>query len=159
MGRKRKKKQLGPRRKRMKRSARLRSAASWVKQYDGKNVLRGYCKYYGVDWRCAAIELKQLGVHLDPEYLKQREVTEQQLANSRKRRRSAENGGESSDSWHDYDSPLEAYLAEDYAALHAMERDFNTERSLTPRDAHRRLGRPYSFSPYPVVRTAGSHQD
>lgn len=119
MGRKRKKKQLGPRRKRMKRSARLQSAASWLKQYDGKNVLRGYCKHFGVNWRCAAIELKQLGVHLDPEYLKQREGAEPQLAKSRQRRRAARNGEESSDTW--YDSPLEAYLAEDYAALYAME--------------------------------------
>ena len=73
----------------MKRPARLQSAVSWLKQYSGKNVLRGYCKHYGVDWRCAAIELKQLGVHLDPDYLKRREITEQQLANSRKRRREA----------------------------------------------------------------------
>jgi hypothetical protein len=126
MGRKRKKKQLGPRRKRMKRSARLQSARSWLKQYGGKNVLRGYCKHYGVDWRCAATELKQLGVHLDPEYLKKREVNERQPANSRKQRRAAQKGGESSDRWYDYDSPLEAYLAEDYAALNAMECELNT---------------------------------
>jgi hypothetical protein len=100
------------------------AAASWLKQYSGKNVLRGYCKHYGVDWRCTAIELKQLGVHLDPEYLKQREITEQELAKSRKQRKSQKTE-ESSDPWYDYSSPLEAYLAEDYAALHAMESEFN----------------------------------
>ena len=126
MSRKRKKKQLGPRRKRRKRSARLQSAVSWLRRYGGKNLLRAYCKHYGVDWRCAAIELKQLGVHLDPEYLKRREVAEQQLANSRKQRREAHIGEELSERWHEYDSPLEAYLAEDYAALHAMEHELIT---------------------------------
>jgi hypothetical protein len=125
MGCKRKKKQLGPRRKRMKRSARVQSAVSWLKQYSGKNVLRGYCANYGVDWRCAAIELKQLGIHLDPDYLKQREITEQQLAKSRKQRREAPIGEERSELWHDYNSPLEAYLAEDHAALYAMECQLN----------------------------------
>ena len=120
MGRKRRKKQLGPRRKRMKRSARVQSAVSWLKRYTGRNVLLGYCKHYGVDWRCAAIELKQLGIHLDPDHLKQREVAGQQLAISRKQRREALIGEELSECWYEYDSHLEAYLAEDYAALHAM---------------------------------------
>ena len=89
LGRRRKRKHLGPRCKRMKRPARLQSAVSWLKQYSGKNVLRGYCKHYDVDWRCAATELKQLGVHLHPDYLKRREITEQQLAISQKKRREA----------------------------------------------------------------------
>ncbi len=129
MGRKGKKKQLGPRRKRMKRQARVQSAVSWLKRYSGKNNLREYCKHYGVDWRCAAIELKQLGIQLDPDYLKQREVTEQQLANSRKQRHEAQIVEELCEHWYDYDSPLEAYLAEDYAALHALECELNTHGS------------------------------
>ena len=129
MGRKRQTKQLGPRRKRMNRPERLQSAVPWLKQYGGKNVLRGYCRHFGVDWRSAAIELKQLGVHLDPESLKQRKVTEQQLANSRTRRREAQNGEGPSERWYDYDSSLEAYLSEDYVALHDLECEFNTHGS------------------------------
>ncbi len=121
MSRNHKLRQPGPRRKRMKRSARVQSAMSWLKQYSGKNVLRAYCKHYGVDWRCAATELKQLGIHLDPDYLKRREVAERQIAESRKQRREAKICDELSECWYEYDSPLEAYLAEDYAALHAME--------------------------------------
>ncbi|MBN2295288.1 MAG: hypothetical protein JXM70_22850 [Pirellulales bacterium] len=123
MGRKRKKKPLPPRCKRMKRPGRLQSGKLWLKKYSGKNVLRGYCKHYGVDWRCALIELKQLGIHFDPKYIQQREVTEQQRAKSRKKRRHARSAGEPFESWYDYDygSPWEAYLAEDYAALHDME--------------------------------------
>ena len=45
-------------------------------KYQGSNVLRGYCKHFGVDWRCAAIELQSLGVRIDKTYLQQREVTE-----------------------------------------------------------------------------------
>ena len=129
MGRSRKRKHLGPRCKRMKRPARLQSAVAWLKQYSGKNVLRGYCKHYGVDWRCAAIELKQLGIHLDPDYLKQREIAEQQLAISRKKRHEARAEDGLSDRWYAYDSPLDAYLAEDYAALYAMECERDSQRS------------------------------
>ena len=121
MSRTRKKKSLGPRRKRMKRPARLQSAATWLRQYSGKNVLRGYCKQFGVDWRCAAIELKQLGVQVDPSYVQRREIAEQQLALSRKRRREAQVEDNSPECWYEYETPLEAYLAEDYAALYAME--------------------------------------
>ena len=122
MGRKRQKnKALPPRCKRMKRSARVQSAVSWLKQFSGKNVLRGYCKHYGVDWRCAAIELKRLGVQLDPDYLQQRELTEQNLPTKRRERREPQVAEDASQHWHDYETPLEAYLAGDYAALHDME--------------------------------------
>jgi hypothetical protein len=118
----------------MKRSARLQSASPWLKQYQGRNILRGYCKHFGVDWRCAAVELKQLGVQLDPEYLKQREMSERQLANNQKRRRHARIGEDGSDRWYDYDSPWAAYLAEDYAALFAMECELNLHATGEPNE-------------------------
>lgn len=121
MSRKRKKKSLGPRRKRMNRAARLQSAKTWLSQFCGKNVVRGYCKHYGVDWRSAAIELKQLGVQIDAAYLQQRETTDEQRALARKRRRETCLDEAPPEGWMQYDSPLEAYLAEDYVALHAME--------------------------------------
>ena len=78
-----------PRTERMKRSPRLRSAALWLKEFEGKNVLRSYCKRYGVDWRCAAIELRRLGVELDSDYLSQREQSERQHISKRRQRREA----------------------------------------------------------------------
>jgi len=105
----------------MKRAARLQSAVSWLKTFRGKNVLRGYCKQYGVDWRCAAIELKQLGVKLDPDYLKCREVAERELAAYRKRRCEARENEQSLDEWPEYETPLNAYLAGDHAAMYVME--------------------------------------
>lgn len=101
----------------MKRAARLQSAASWLKQFEGENVLRSYCKHYGVDWRCAVIELKRLGVEIDQEYIKRRERTERALIiQPRHHRESRANSGVI-----EYQSMLDAYLAEDFAALYAME--------------------------------------
>ena len=72
MGRNRNKGRGVLRAKRMNRPARLQSAVAWLKAFDGRHVLRSYCKHFGVDWRCAAVELQQLGVILDPEYLESR---------------------------------------------------------------------------------------
>ncbi len=121
MARNRKNKHGVPRAKRMKRPARLQSAESWRQEFKGSNVLRSYCKHYGVDWRCAAIELRQLGIQFDPDYLKQLERSERQLVNERRRRREA---GASEDSLPDpfeYVSLFDAYLAKDFSALYAME--------------------------------------
>jgi len=63
------KKALGPRRKRMNRPARLRAAPTWLSAYEGKNVVRGYAKWFGVDLRCAVLELRMLAVDIDPEYV------------------------------------------------------------------------------------------
>lgn len=54
----RKKKPLPPKVKRMKRAGRPAAAKAWLASYSGKNVLRGYCVHFAVDWRCAAVELK-----------------------------------------------------------------------------------------------------
>ena len=58
-----------PRRKKMTRTARLQSARSsrWVETYKGKNIIQGYCKWYGIDPLCAVIELRALGVHISAE--------------------------------------------------------------------------------------------
>mgnify|MGYP006969420567 CR=1 FL=1 len=110
-----------PRAKRMKRSARLQSAVSWLKSFKGNNVLRGYCKHFGVDWRCAAIELRQLGVPLDSAYLNQREQSERQLVDERRRRRNTRAEQDSLPGPLEYESLLDAYLAGDFAALHVLE--------------------------------------
>ena len=57
-----KKQNLGPRRKRIKREARLQSAKSWLKDYDGKNVVKSYSKWFAVDSICAMNELELLGL-------------------------------------------------------------------------------------------------
>ena len=121
MTRSRKNKHGVPRAKRMKRSARLQSAVPWLKQFEGNNVLRSYCKHYGVDWRCAAIELKQLDIQLDSEYLNRREQSERQVVNERMRRRENRTIEHPLHDPIEFESIFDAYLSKDFAALHAME--------------------------------------
>ena len=73
--RKKKKKPLPPRRKRMRRPARLEAARRWLETFDGKNVIRGYARWFGVDLGCALKELPMLGVKLDPVYVERLKVT------------------------------------------------------------------------------------
>lgn len=50
-------------------SARLAAAKQWLETYTGKDLVRGYHKYFGVDRPVAVRELKLLGVRVDPNYL------------------------------------------------------------------------------------------
>lgn len=68
---KKKNRNLGPRRKRMRRPARLQTAVKWRTGYGGKNIVRGYARWFGVDLVCAIVELRMLGVAVDAEYEKQ----------------------------------------------------------------------------------------
>ena len=53
----------------MNKAARIASARAtkWVENYTGKNVIRGYRNWYGVDELCAVIELRELGVPIPAE--------------------------------------------------------------------------------------------
>lgn len=64
----RKKRPLPPRRKRMKRRGRLQAGRNWIPTYEGKNLVRGYAKWFGVDLWCAVLELRMLCVEVDPAY-------------------------------------------------------------------------------------------
>ena len=81
---KRKRKPLPPRRKRMKRKARLASARTWLVKFSGKNVVPGYAKWFGVDLFCAVKELSLCGVTLDPAYVAQLKRTASQSRHRRK---------------------------------------------------------------------------
>ena len=121
------KKALPPRVKRLKRQGRLQVARKWLPTYKGKNILRGYCNHFNVDWRCAAIELKALGVKLDPGYLDRREKTEAALSRKRQERREKQvaeqrdRENQAKQHWHPYTNTFDAYLAGDFAALHDLE--------------------------------------
>jgi hypothetical protein len=87
--RKKKNRNLGPRRKRMRRPARLQAAAKWRSSYGGKNIVRGYARWFGVDLLCAMTELRILGVAIDAEYEQQIRRTVAASAVERARRRAA----------------------------------------------------------------------
>lgn len=59
----------------MKRAGRLQSTKKWLASFEGKNVVRGYAKWFGVDLLCAAKELQLLGVEIDAFYLERLRVT------------------------------------------------------------------------------------
>ncbi len=89
MGKRKKKKNrnLGPRRKRMRRPARLMAAVKWRAGYGGKNLVRGYARWFGVDPICAITELRMLGVAVDPDYEAQLRLAIAARAKWRARRR------------------------------------------------------------------------
>lgn len=60
-----------PRHKRLSRQSRLQAAPYWIAQYPSNNILRGYCKHFGVDFECALKELIILGVRFDAESIHQ----------------------------------------------------------------------------------------
>ena len=57
-----------PKAKRLNRVRRLQSGKSFIAQYEGKNLVKGYAKRYGVDKLCAITELRLLGVNIPAEY-------------------------------------------------------------------------------------------
>ena len=71
----------------MDRKARLQSARVWVKGYSGRDIVRGYRKWFGVDTVCAILELRQLGVSVPEQRLEQAKLTEKGAALSRERAR------------------------------------------------------------------------
>ena len=85
----------------MNRVARLQSAKStqWVQKYSGKNIVRGYCNWYGVDQLSAVIELRQLGVSISAEREEEiRRSMASRAASAIARRESPENQGWDPDS-------------------------------------------------------------
>ena len=74
---KKKQKPLPPRRQRMNRAGRLQSAKKWLESFEGKNIVRGYAKWFGVELLCAAEELQLLEVEVDAAYLERLRVTVQ----------------------------------------------------------------------------------
>jgi hypothetical protein len=62
---------VAPRRKRLKRPARLEAAKKWILTYAGSNIVHGFRRWFGVDLPCAIAELKLLHVDLDPKYVEQ----------------------------------------------------------------------------------------
>ena len=64
----------------MARAARLQAAKRWLPAYRGKNVVRGYRKWFGMSEVCAVVELRMLGVELPDARLEQARRDEQARA-------------------------------------------------------------------------------
>lgn len=58
------------RKKRHTKKYRLGSSKEWIRNYDGKNIVKGYAKWYGVNLLCAIKELRMNGVIVNKEHEK-----------------------------------------------------------------------------------------
>jgi len=57
-----------PRRKRFNKKQRIESGKNWIPKYEGKNLIKGYSKWYGVNLITAILELREIGVEISQEY-------------------------------------------------------------------------------------------
>jgi len=73
-----------PKRKRLTKNERLNAATSWLKEYNGKSIISGYAKWFGVDKIGAIHELKMIGVEI-PEKLENQIVSSIKLSLEQKR--------------------------------------------------------------------------
>ena len=78
-----------PKRKRFRKLERLNAAISWITTYDGKNIVSGYAKWFGVDKICAIKELKLIEVVI-PEMLENQIVKSHQILIEQRRQKKAE---------------------------------------------------------------------
>lgn len=90
-----------PRRKRMSRAARLQAAKRWIAEYRGKNLVRGYKKWFGVSDVCAVVELRMLGADLPDARLEQARPDEQARATRRARKQEKYAARSSPREWND----------------------------------------------------------
>jgi len=83
-----KKKQNGPRRKRLTRKQRLHDAKiKWLPTAVSKNLAKSYRKWYGVDLLCAITELEMLGHTFSVHYKEQVKIACEHKANENRRRK------------------------------------------------------------------------
>jgi hypothetical protein len=73
-----------PRRKRLTSKSRIEVAASWIKNYNGKNIISGYSKWFGVDKICAINELKTVGYLISEDLERQIRASIQQKSRRKK---------------------------------------------------------------------------
>ena len=72
------------RHKQLRRTQRLGRGKSWLKTYQGEDIIEDYRKRYGVDLLCAVVELRMLGVDISEDYEYQLRQDEEQKRLSKK---------------------------------------------------------------------------
>jgi hypothetical protein len=95
-------------RKTLTRARRLQRAKRWLASYRGKNLVRGYTKWFGVDKVCAVVELRMLGVDIPDARLEQARRDERARAAQRARRKEKDAAGTMCD-WDDEFSFIAGY--------------------------------------------------
>lgn len=57
-----------PKRKRLNRKQRISMSKNWLRTYNGKNIVKGYSNWFGVDLLCAIAELRIAGEDISIDY-------------------------------------------------------------------------------------------
>ncbi|RKQ35607.1 hypothetical protein [Oceanobacillus halophilus] len=92
---KKKRKANTPKHKRLKRNGRLQAAVHWIPKYEGKNLVKGYSKHFGVNKLCAVKELEMLGYSIKESYKKElRDAEQQKQIQAEKRKKSKQQNTE-----------------------------------------------------------------
>lgn len=76
-----------PRRKRGSRRVRIENAKKWVLTYEGKDLVKGYSKWYGVDQLCAIIELEIIGYKISEKKKRDVQQTLEMKAKQKQRKK------------------------------------------------------------------------
>lgn len=90
--------------------ARLQSGAHWIKTYEGKRLVRGYARHFGVDALCAALELCMLGVDIPEDQVKSIRASKEADVLKKKKRREEKARAEEEDRFFESNGPF-AYIA------------------------------------------------
>ncbi len=103
-----KKKRKGPKRKQLKRSARLASGREWIRgQEDSENLFARYAEWFGVTRVCALNDLISFGVQIDPGIIKREKKRELERINQKiqekRKRKENERGLDFMDLIRDFD--------------------------------------------------------
>ncbi|MBA6316218.1 hypothetical protein [Cellulophaga baltica] len=73
-----------PKRKRLNREQRISMTKNWIKTYNGKNIVKGYSNWFGVDLLCAIAELRMAGETISVDYEERVKKSYQDKINQRK---------------------------------------------------------------------------
>ncbi|KAB3529589.1 hypothetical protein [Alkaliphilus serpentinus] len=92
-----------PKRKRLKRKNRLQVAKKWIPTYNGKNLVKGYRRWFGVSLLCAIKEIEILGYKVDAEYKKQIIELEKMKQKKAEKKRKMEKEQRNSEEYYDSD--------------------------------------------------------
>jgi hypothetical protein len=93
----------------MSRPARLQAAKRWIAEYRGKNLVRGYKKWFGVSDVCAVVELRMLGVDIPDARLEQARRDQKARARHRSRRKERSAARSSTRVWNDEFAVITGY--------------------------------------------------
>ncbi|GGA66818.1 hypothetical protein [Ornithinibacillus halotolerans] len=110
MAKKKKKRSNTPRHKRLNRQSRVQAAKHWIPKYEGKNLVNGYSKHFGVNKLTAVYELELLGYTFKESYKQKLRESERQKQRKAEERNALKKQQQEEDMFPDSDETF-AFIA------------------------------------------------